>query len=1133
MASDVQNTMIFTNSGMDQDTDIIAIKAGDSKYRLNVTLTEDTNFEILCNMKGNTLRSYSLPAGTNIVKGFVEDKEHKAGIHFIWNSNNNHCIVRFNSEDNSFTNILVNQAAILPSWGSWTGYVSAEIIGNEDDQYLIWCDGRAPKMINTTLAIAGGFYNSTITAEEISFYKAPLLPGDGNYNITATYGTSLTFNQNKIAGKIFQIAIRLLYYDNTFSVLSNYSEIAVPQDNMVTGRVVNDQSVNQITFTFNIQNEPTIIKKYQLLYRIVDIGGGSPGNWYIYDEYDYTSKGDKSVIFLNEKSIGTVAESEALRPYDYVPDKTNYVGVIDSNRAVFDVGQEGYDNIDIDVSIATQENSIAPNVQGLRVNSGTNIITSSSYTFSLSMNEDDDYFILVDIAIATDTYHGIYNFSISNIDTANFIIDFYNGTALTNLTYTNLSSANTFSIRFTEISGIGTIVKVLVFGSSPYFRTLKTGASYKFGIEYGFNGKRGSVQTSDDLILEVPDFKDISSTYGNYYLNALLTINHLPPSGATDYRIVSYGNNISYYEQYLVAYNYSDITASDPYYTIYLEEPYTVIKRDDMLNRMRLAYGDETYGIEYGFDMIPGDTIKFIGKFANYLISDIRFDVALQDVKEYKIEVVTDTEIKISSSAIKEIFSLSSSSADSFWLIEIIHKKETFDAIAQEFSPSFPIVNGYHLAYSQDQTASVPAIVNITNFFADCWKSKQPFITPTSSATYIFGESFYVFAFMEKPRISLYYDSYPTSQGRQNAVNPNAMQVSDNKIVWGGQWLDESGVNFLTKFDGDSYRNLDDRNGTITKIIQIGDVLRVYQERKVTSFYLKTTSSTNADGSATYVFSSEVMSDGRQFIDDFGCTHFSSYVKNVRNGYFFDLVNSAVLRDSANGLQPISDYGMHVYFKEISRSIQAYSGNGTIEVLGGWDEDLGVYLISFVNIYNGVIQTNALNATLAFQEDTNKWVSFYSFIPEFYGKISGDQLLSFKGGSLYEHNINETRNNYYGVQYYSEVWIHANEQPLMVKVFDAIEINSVNQWYCPNNDSIEITRPIQMQSRLVAGKFRIQEGIYRADFLRDALNGGSWSRVNLLNGRQLRGKEMTVKLRNTNTTKSLLETVIINGSLSK
>jgi hypothetical protein len=55
-------------------------------------------------------------------------------------------------------------------------------------------------------------------------------------------------------------------------------------------------------------------------------------------------------------------------------------------------------------------------------------------------------------------------------------------------------------------------------------------------------------------------------------------------------------------------------------------------------------------------------------------------------------------------------------------------------------------------------------------------------------------------------------------------------------------------------------------------------------------------------------------------------------------------------------------------------------------------------------------------------------------------------LYSFKGGDLYRHNTNETRNNYYDVQYSSTITSVINEQPLENKLFKTIMLESDSAW---------------------------------------------------------------------------------------
>ena len=85
------------------------------------------------------------------------------------------------------------------------------------------------------------------------------------------------------------------------------------------------------------------------------------------------------------------------------------------------------------------------------------------------------------------------------------------------------------------------------------------------------------------------------------------------------------------------------------------------------------------------------------------------------------------------------------------------------------------------------------------------------------------------------------------------------------------------------------------------------------------------------------------------------------------------------------------------------------------------------------------------NYTLTYSESTKGFPSFYSYFPDMMIGMN-NYLYSFKGGDLYRHNTNETRNNYYGVQYDSTITSVINESPLENKIFKTISLESDSAW---------------------------------------------------------------------------------------
>lgn len=85
------------------------------------------------------------------------------------------------------------------------------------------------------------------------------------------------------------------------------------------------------------------------------------------------------------------------------------------------------------------------------------------------------------------------------------------------------------------------------------------------------------------------------------------------------------------------------------------------------------------------------------------------------------------------------------------------------------------------------------------------------------------------------------------------------------------------------------------------------------------------------------------------------------------------------------------------------------------------------------------------STTVTFSEGAKGWPSFYSYIPDYMIGMN-NYFYSFSGGNLYRHNTNQTRNNFYGVQYNSTLKGAFNAEPTTVKLFKTIEIEGDSAW---------------------------------------------------------------------------------------
>jgi hypothetical protein len=118
------------------------------------------------------------------------------------------------------------------------------------------------------------------------------------------------------------------------------------------------------------------------------------------------------------------------------------------------------------------------------------------------------------------------------------------------------------------------------------------------------------------------------------------------------------------------------------------------------------------------------------------------------------------------------------------------------------------------------------------------------------------------------------------------------------------------------------------------------------------------------------------------------------------------------------------------------------------------------------------------NYTLTYDDGVQGWVSFYSYNPDWMIGMN-NYFYTFKGGNLWRHNVNETRNNFYGVQYTSKITSVINQSPLENKLFKTLNIEGDDSWDATLQTDIQTTGFINKEW------FEKKEGAYFA-FVRNS-----------------------------------------------
>jgi len=175
--------------------------------------------------------------------------------------------------------------------------------------------------------------------------------------------------------------------------------------------------------------------------------------------------------------------------------------------------------------------------------------------------------------------------------------------------------------------------------------------------------------------------------------------------------------------------------------------------------------------------------------------------------------------------------------------------------------------------------------------------------------------------------------------------------------------------------------------------------------------------------------------------------------------------------------------------------------------------------------------------TLAFFDgDKKKWGLQMSFETEMMCRFKS-VLFVFKNGQVWQQASNDVHNNFFGVQYNSQIHIIANFNPKDEKIFYSMHIRSNRSWYAHDIGDLMIPptegKILGMQSRLRKNRINRLQGSYFGDFLRNMLDPRFMDQeVALFQGAELRGNLMEIILTNSDTIEVNLFEIDIKTSKS-
>ena len=226
----------------------------------------------------------------------------------------------------------------------------------------------------------------------------------------------------------------------------------------------------------------------------------------------------------------------------------------------------------------------------------------------------------------------------------------------------------------------------------------------------------------------------------------------------------------------------------------------------------------------------------------------------------------------------------------------------------------------------------------------------------------------------------------------------------------------------------------------------------------------------------------------------------------------------------------VADYSSGLVYASIG-GVQgaSISSNGTVKQTIVAANTGGISFFSDGNLTLSAVSISTGSnegITFAFNENADKWVTYYSYQPEMMAKFI-NSFFCFKNGELWEHNVNPLRNNFFGVQYTSKVRFVSNKDHKKEKLWYNLRLDSKGDWKAPTlitaaNDLF----PKGMTSRLKKANFKSIDGKLWADILRDQKDPAFTVELDaLFKGRKMQGAYLVIELECADTTEAKLTSV--------
>lgn len=269
--------------------------------------------------------------------------------------------------------------------------------------------------------------------------------------------------------------------------------------------------------------------------------------------------------------------------------------------------------------------------------------------------------------------------------------------------------------------------------------------------------------------------------------------------------------------------------------------------------------------------------------------------------------------------------------------------------------------------------------------------------------------------------------------------------VHDTRVRVSQQKINNELTDSWTIFKEADYLDADTIQGSITNFMVHQDRLVVFQEKGISVASVNERSLIQDNTGADLVLGTGGVLTRFDYISKIiGSIHQFGFTQNNESVFFFDMRSKNLYQLTGTNPVAISESkGLDSFFTgNLDGSIQVidnpYRNNG---ITATYDFKYNEAIFSFLDSIETRSQSILITYTIAYNDFTDSWETFFSFVPPVYINDKRNIFSTTTKDDLWIHDKG-LYGNFYGTQYPSTITMIVNEAPSESKVFDNYELTS-------------------------------------------------------------------------------------------